>query len=134
MKFLQEEILKALFELESSKEKTKFKKKQKKNTTWSEFLVINYMWQLENKSKGTKVCHNNKNKYINTNKSNQGWQDRLGEKQVSKHSHMHSDNKWPSWQSNSSQSLNIFLIPNLCLCIFYFTSENKWPHFGLTLK
>lgn len=30
MKFLQEEILKALFELESSKEKTKFKKKKKK--------------------------------------------------------------------------------------------------------
>lgn len=44
-------------------ERTKLKTKNR-----SELLLINYMWQLK-RIKGTKLCHDNKNKHININKT-----------------------------------------------------------------
>lgn len=49
----------------------------------------------------------------------------------------HSDNKWPSWQSNSISIPQYNFSPQgsqICHVFLYFTSENKRPHFGLSLK
>lgn len=58
------------------------------------------------------------------------------EEAVATHSHVHLDNKWPSWQSNSSQSLNIFLIPKILKCVImhFSTLHLKTTTFWLNIK
>lgn len=82
---------------------------RKKNK--QEWATSNKLHVFRIKQKGTKLCHN-KNKYININKKIKHWQDRIMYEQgVIACSHMHSRSQWPSWHSNSSQSHNIFLVP-----------------------
>lgn len=76
-----------------------------------EWATSNKLHVFRIKQKGTKLCHN-KNKYFNINKKIKHWQDRIMYEQgVTACSRMHSHSQWPSWHSNSSQSHNIFLVP-----------------------
>lgn len=132
--FLPEEILKDLFDLKSSsKDRTRLNKKKQ------EWATANKLHGTTEENKRRDTIKKKKKKYININKTNQGWQDSMAEEQeVAPHSHMHWYNKWPSWQSNSSQSHNIFLIPKIpkcmSLCIFLLYIWKRTTTFWLNIK
>lgn len=107
---------------------SKGKKKGKKNKQeWATSNKLQHVLKI--KQKGQKVCHN-KNKLTGQNYVRAG----------SCCIHLIcTDYKWPSWQSNSSQSHDIFLVPKSpqfipLVCIFLLYIWKQMTAFWLNIK